>query len=313
MSVHPGALATTPDRLMDLPVRLAVDEASLRWLARAVGVPLPRDLSSDMPRDLPRDMPCDRPTRGRALSRRLSGAAGSEPAGRTPEDPPHELVRLGAVADRGQPRPALAGALMDLAHAPVMVDADVARVVPGGAVTLRAWHRRSGNRCTWLTATQGRFELGWCGPAWWGSQLVGLVAAGANQPPGESPHARLRLPLPLLLASGEAVRSGRDDLLAELLRHDPGGVCAPEPLPADLAARQVRLVHAAVRARLQVTVAGNGPRGERRLGVVSWLRFPDGWRALTPTPEAGVPWVSVEPVAPTRLAAEVDRLVRGVR
>ena len=50
-----------------------------------------------------------------------------------------------------------------------------------------------------------------------------------------------------------------------------------------------------------------------RAGWVSWLLFADGWRALTPTRVAGRPSVRVDAVEPSRLGAEVARLVSVVR
>ena len=75
---------------------------------------------------------------------------------------------------------------------------------------------------------------------------------------------------------------------------------------------QLRLLHEGARARLRATVAGHGPAGDRRMGIVSWLRYDDGWRSLTPVHRDGQAFVRVDPVPPTRLGTEVARLLRGV-
>lgn len=284
-AVRLGPPPAAPEAVAALPVRLPLSPAALAWLAAAAGVPLP----------------WQRPTTAGAeeLARRLSGLP--EPA--ASEEPVAELAGLGALDADGRVRPALLAALVGFARAQVAVDVDVARRLEGGSVALHAWHRRSGDRVTWLTATGGGFELGWCGLAGWPAQLTALAAGGSDAPGADGPRPGLALPLPLLLATGEAVGAGREDLLAALLA-DP-----------DLAGRaeEVRLVHRGVRARLQATVAGHGPTGDRRLGVVSWVRFADGWRSLTPVVRAGGPWVRLDPVPPSRLAADVARLVQGVR
>lgn len=270
-----------------LPVRLPLSFAAVVWLADAAGARLPWQRSTGT-------------GTGRAeMERRLSGI---------PEPDPHdeaveELSGLGAVNSHGRVRPALLAALAVFSGAEVAVDVDLGRRVAGGSVGLHAWHRRSGDRVTWLTVTGGRVELGWCDLSGWSAQLTGLAAGGSDDPAAAGPRPGLSLPLPHLLATGEAVRTGRDDLLAELLRH-PG--LAGE-------ADQVHLVHHGVRARLRATVAGRGPAGDRRIGLVSWLRFADGWRSLVPVARTGAPWVRLDPVPPSHFAAEVARLERGVR
>lgn len=267
-----------------LPVRLPLSPAAVAWLAATAGVPLPWRRAAPG---------------AAALARRLSGRR--DHAGRD-EAALRELVRLGAADVDGTVRPAVLTSLDVFGQALVAVDVVLARHTAHGPVILRAWHRRRGDRVTWLTAAGGDVELGWCDLSAWPAQLT-AIAAGGDDPVGDGPRAGLALPLPLMLAAGEALATGRDDLLAALEHH-------PD---IDGDGEQLRLAHEGVRARLQVTVAGHGRAGDRRLGLVSWLRFDDGWRSLTPVTRAGAPWIRLDPASPRLLAAQVARLQRGMR
>jgi hypothetical protein len=282
-SVRLGPGAGAREAVAALPVRLPLSPAAVAWLAAAAGVLLPWERASAGSAD---------------LARRLSGLP--EPA--VADDPVEELTGLGAVDADGRVRAALLAALVGFARAEVAVDVDLARRVDGGQAALHAWHRRCGDRVIWLTAAGGRFELGWCDLTGWAGQLTAM-AAGSDDPTAVGPRTGLTLPLPLVLATGQALAADRGDLLAALEHHP------------DVAedAGQLRLVHQGVRARLQATVAGLDRAGDRRLGLVSWLRYDDGWRSLTPVTRAGDPWVRLDRVSPRLLAAEVARLDHAVR
>ena len=60
---------------------------------------------------------------------------------------------------------------------------------------------------------------------------------------------------------------------------------------------------------MRTVVSGVGPTGTRKVGWVSWVLFPDGWRALTPHTRDHRARVRVHPVEPLRLGVEVARLV----
>ena len=109
----------------------------------------------------------------------------------------------------------------------------------------------------------------------------------------------------MLLAAGEAVRSGRGDVLDELVRR------ADADDPAALRGQLVRL-HTAGVGRLVATVASRDDDGPR-VGWVSWLLFADGWRSLTPVRRAGRPTVHLAPATPRDLGAQVAALVTLVR
>lgn len=305
MAVSPQP--TSDARLGGLPVRLPLSRCAVEWLADTAGIRLPWQQA---------DEPVD------TLASRLSPAAPTA-APTESDDPVTELSGLGVLTDGGV-RPSVLAALATFAQAPISVDLDLSRRAQGapqGFAQLRAWHRRSGDRVAWLTTNGGRFELAWCDLAWWHHQLTAVVsdetdvdeAEATGDSAGTPPAPDLAVSLPLLLASGECFRRGREDLLADLQRHHVDGARAPQPLSSVDAQVQLRRVHGSVTARLRATVAGYGLGGDRRLGVVSWLRYADGWRALTPLSRPEGPWVRLAPVPRQQLAAEVARLVHEVR
>ena len=269
-------------------MRLPLSPGAVAWLATAAGV----------------ELPWHRPTTPSLLTTRLSGPGASPPIA-TDEAARAELRGLGALDRDGRVRPTVLTALAAFARAETTVDVVLVRRLSAGPVSLHAWHRRWGDRVTWLTAAGGAVELGWCGLGHWHAQLTALPA-GAQQGPrdrcGPGPRVGLTLPLPLVLGTGTAAAEGRADLLEELLRR-PDAAGETE---------QLRLLHEGASARLRATVAGHGPAGDRRLGIVSWLRYDDGWRSLTPVHRDGQAFVRVDPVPPTRLGTEVARLLRGV-
>ncbi len=275
---------------MSEPVRIPISGEGLQLLAGLTGLPLPWRSP---------------PTCSRRTTERLSPAV---PAAAT--DPGAELATLGLLDDAGRVPTGVVAALAAFARPDVVLDVDLARQVGRGSAQLRAWHRRRRDRVAWLTLTGGRLELGWCGLGRWHSVLTGLVPESPDPDARDAPARHLSLPLPLLLASGEALRRGRDDLLVELAGRAAGAVRAPEPLDPTDRVRQLRLLHLDPDARLRATVSTSRPRTGQRLGVVSWLRFTDGWRALAPEPGADGR-VRLEPVAPARLGAEVARLMVG--
>ena len=94
---------------------------------------------------------------------------------------------------------------------------------------------------------------------------------------------RFDVPLDAVLAGGEALRTGRDDVLDELVdrRWAPprrptecrrGPTCAPSWSGS----------HRGTVGRLRASVAAARRRHRPRVGWVSWVLFADGWRSLTP-------------------------------
>jgi hypothetical protein len=133
----------------------------------------------------------------------------------------------------------------------------------------------------------------------WPAELAEVMAV--PEPPDRRPPD-LQLPFELLLGSGEGLRLGRDDVLAELIhRHDTA-----------LDARQVTSLHTDSLGRLRALVAGVGRSGARNVGWLSWTLLPDGWRALTPYTDNTGAMVRVHPVEPRRLDAEIAALASRV-
>jgi hypothetical protein len=157
------------------------------------------------------------------------------------------------------------------------------RESPGGWVQVRSSQAMRGGWVTAVTSAGSRAEVA----CWAVDEWAPRLARFATVPVPEAPVPRepeVEVPLQLLLD------------------------------PAALREQLVRL-HTDVVGRLLAVVASRerSSSHQGRAGWVSWLLFADGWRALTPTRAAGRPSVRVEAVLPSRLGAEVARLVSVVR
>lgn len=178
----------------------------------------------------------------------------------------------------------------------VTVDVTVGRPDGGpGWATLRSHHALAGDRVASTSRAGGPVEVTSHGIEHWQTELARAADVppprGAPPPPADGVEA----PLDVLLASGEAVRAGRRDLLEELVRR--GG-------DADGLLR----LQTAVVGRLLATVAG-----PPRLGWSSWLLFGDGWRVLEPVRRQGRPTVRLARATPADLGRHVAALVTLVR
>jgi len=236
------------------------------------------------------------------------------------QDPAAELRRHHLVTPDGGLDPEAVGAWAVLGSPEVLVDVDVSvrrPDSPAGFVHLHSWQRRRCGRVASLSTAGGRLlELGWHDDDLWQVELARAVTVRTPSAPAPPPAAVVDLPHELLLGSGAALRLHREDVLADLERRHAGGVHVDDdPVPLGPAATdaQVRRLHAAAVGRMRTVVAGVGTRGARRVGWVTWLLFPDGWRALAPHVRDGQPRVRVQPVVPLRLGAEVAHLVAEVR
>jgi hypothetical protein len=226
-----------------------------------------------------------------------------------------ELARSALLSD-GTVHADLAAALAGFADPIAHVDLDLALRHPAGTTRLNSWHRRHGAGITAVTLAGGSVELAWWPDARWAAELARIVTPSGPTTPAPAlprvgpPAAYLRMPYELLLASGPAVRERRAGVLSELLERHRGRVIGHDgtALTPASANEQVVLLHTGERGRLQVSVAGTG----RRLGLVTWVLFDDGWRELTPAPYAGEPVVVVRSVEPARLGGIVARLVAAV-
>ena len=186
------------------------------------------------------------------------------------------------------------------------VDVTVARPdgTPGWA-RLRCRHGLRGDRVASTAWAGGDVEVAAYAVADWQTELAraATVPAPPDAPP--PPDDRLDVPLDVLLGAGDAVRSGRRDVLDELVRR------ADAEHPDAVRDQLVRL-HTASTGRLLATVATRDS-GRPRVGWVSWLLFADGWRSLTPVRLEGRPTVRLAPATPLDLGAQVAALVTLVR
>lgn len=290
-----------PDPVARLPRRFRLSRAAVEHVAARTGTPLPWE---------------HRPAPSAAARALDPPTPEQEPE---PADPEGELRRLRLTTATGDLEPEVTAAMAVFGAPEVLVDVDVSvrrPEAPAGHAQVHAWQRFRGGRVSSLSTAGGRLmELGWFDDDLWQVELARAVTVRAPASRPASPAPVVDLPHELLLGSGEALRLHREDVLAELVARHAGSVHADDdPVPLGVAAtgEQLRLLHGAA-GRMRTVVAGVGTTGARKVGWVSWLLFPDGWRALTPHVRAGVPRVRVHPVEPLRLGVEVARLVTGVR
>jgi hypothetical protein len=225
----------------------------------------------------------------------------------TLHDPTETLTRRGLL-DGGVLDEGLAGALGLLATPSIAVDLDV--VIDG--VQARAWHREAGGAVATLATVDGVvFELAWFPATSWAAEL----ARAATLPHGQAFHGTtlpdvVDLPFELLDAAGEAVRSGRADLLPVLATRHSGSVVDGDGRTVDevdLASMLSALV-IDLRGRLRALGAGVSGDRTRLVGVVSWVLLADGWRALRPHRRSALddePRVEVRRVAADDLAHDL--------
>jgi hypothetical protein len=287
--------APAASMLDGLPRRLPLTLSELRLVAEvAGGAPLPFELAA--------------PTTTHPLEDRLGQTGGSaeEAAYSAGLDALHEpagsLERRQLLVD-GRLDPGLAGAVGLLATPDLAVDLDV--VVEG--VQVKAWHRQSDDVATLSTADGLVFEIAWMPVAQWGDEL-GRVAAlprdlrmtASGVPPS------VDLPFELLDAAGEALHSGRGDLVPVLADHHAGAVVEDgRPLPDADVAGLLQTLSRETRGRLRALVAQVGDGPPAVVGVVSWLLLSDGWHSLETKSDAGpdTPLVRLRAVEASDLAA----------
>jgi hypothetical protein len=199
-------------------------------------------------------------------------------------------------------------ALEPLRSPEIACDVDVTAPRPDGRpgwARLRCRHGLRGDRVASTATAGGTVEVAAYAVEHWQTELARAATVPLPEGGPRPPDDRVDMPLEVLLAAGEAVRSGRADVLDELVRRaraqDPGG----------LRDQLVRL-HTAAAGRLVATVATRGS-ATPRLGWVSWVLFADGWRSLTPLRQEGRPIVHVAPATPLELGAQVAALVTRVQ
>ena len=284
--------------------RLALTLPELRLVAElAGGAPLPFDLATT-----------DAPGAG-SLSGRLGQSRGSvedsaySDALGTLHDPHDTLRRRGLLTDEGAD-PGIIGAVGLLATPRLALDIDVA----AGAMQVKAWHRHSGGAVASLSTCDGIvFELAWFPADQWTVELARVTAVPEDLPLSTS-HVPAQLDVPYALADaiGEALHSGRADLVPVLIGQADGAVHADgDPLGDAEAAAAVSAVHSESRGRLRILAAEVGERATTAVGVVSWVLLRDGWHSLTPRHDDGAR-VAVARVDPDDLATELAPVLAQV-
>ena len=286
--------APAASMLHGLPRRLQLTLPELRLVAEETGgAPLPFEPAA--------------PTTTHPLEDRLGQTRGSaEEAAYAAaldalHDPAGRLERRQLLVD-GKLDPGLAGAVGLLATPDLAVDLDV--VVEG--VQVKAWHRQSDDGVATLATADGLvFEIAWMPTAQWGDEL-GRVAAlprdlrmtASGVPPS------VDLPFELLDAAGEALHSGRGDLVPVLADHHAGAVVEDgNPVPDTDVAGLLQTLSRETRGRLRALVAQVGEGPPAVVGVLSWLLLSDGWHALETHTDAGdVPLVRLRAVEASDLA-----------
>lgn len=298
-----------PGLLEGLPRRVALNLKELQHLAgRASDAPLPFVL------------PERSGSTGAAGG--LEGRLGSSPgavdsaAWRRAVDalpaPSESLARRGLV-NGALTDPGLLGAVGLLALPDLAVDLDV--VV--GEDRARAWHRHRDGAVAALATSDGViFELAWFGVAQWADELArvaGLPEDVTLEPATRATAGPLDVPLELLEAATEALRSGRADLLPVLAqRHEVTE--DGDPLTHDeVVGRLTSLVsgaHGRLRGLAADVRSGGGPGSA--VGVVSWTLLASGWHELRGHRAGGERRIRVTPVTPAHLAAALGPLVTEV-
>lgn len=299
----PPAPAPAATFLDDLPRRVGLTLPELRLAARLAGdAPLPFDVTQ--------------PAEAGALEDRLGRSRGSLEDAAYAEalaslhDAEETLRRRGLVSPDGVDT-GLAGALGLLATPRLALDIDVATA----ASHVKSWHRQAGEAVATLSTCDGIvFELAWFQAHRWPAELARVTTLpdelelGASEVPAE-----LDVPFQLVDAIGEALRTGRADLVPVLLAdHGEGVLGNGQPLAGDDAAKAVAAIHTEGRGRLRVLAARVAEGATTAVGVVSWVLLGDGWHALRPYQDDAGGRVRACRVEPGDLAAELAPVLAQV-
>lgn len=226
-------------------------------------------------------------------------------------DPADALERRGLVAD-GALDPGLAGAIGLLAAPRTAVDIDLRMA----GIQAKVWHRQDSTAVASLATVDGIvFELGWFGTDAWAGELARVAAVAEDVALSTSTvPSYVDLPFELADAAAEATRVGRGDLLPVLAARHSGGVLGPDGvLPDDAVARVLTALASEAQGRLRTLVADVSGATVDTVGVVSWTLLADGWRALRPHQQDGVPRLEVRSVEPADLATVVAPVLEGTR
>ncbi|KRE96199.1 hypothetical protein ASG76_03955 [Nocardioides sp. Soil774] len=300
------------EQLAVVPRRVRLSRAALDRFADVAGVdsPAPQVLASSGSLD--------------NLGDRL-GSLDREPGAPVTDDPvapevgesdlDEVLAASGLVAD-GVPTEE-GRAVLTVWHAPVLaVELEMLVSLRRGKVRVRSWHRNLDDWVVCLSTADGHaFELSWLSADDWWLELGRaayvdtrtLSAATLDEPLPDV----VETPWDLLLATGEAVERRRLELLDQMVSDYSGMTLAGDSTQVLETADDpdVRRWHeqleSASRGRLHAAVMGRSARGRPGAGIVEWVLFHDGWRALTPFARDGWNMVRIERTSVVDLPREL--------
>lgn len=225
------------------------------------------------------------------------------------------LVAASLVAD-GVPT-AVGGAVLTVWHAPSLaVELEMLITLRRGKMRVRSWHRNLDDWVVCLSTGDGTtFELSWLSADDWWLELgraahVDTTTLSPSTDADPLPDV-VETPWDLLLATGEAVQRRRFELLDEMASHYSGMTLTGGSLDTLRTAddSDVRRWHeqleSSSRGRLHAAVMGRSRRGRPGVGIVEWVLFHDGWRALTAFQRDGWNMVRVERRSPVDLPREL--------
>jgi len=274
-----------------IPRRVRLTRAAVDRLAELTGVPSPV---------VPVPAPADGASAG------LVGRLGDDvPVPAAPVDDLDEALVAAGLLEDGVPTEE-GRAVLTVWHAPALaVELEVLVRLRRGSVRVRSWHRNLDDWVVCLSTGDGlAFELAWLAAEDWWLELgraahVDLAVLRESTYAAPLP-AVVETPWELLLATGEAVRRHRTELLDVMVADHTGATLAGDS--ADVletaADADVRLWHeqleADSRGRLHAAVMGRSRRGRPGAGIVEWVLLSDGWRSLTPVTRDGWTMVRIE-------------------
>jgi hypothetical protein len=194
----------------------------------------------------------------------------------------------------------------------LLVDVDVVVRRDHGEERVRARHAWYGSSVHAVSASGAEVESAVFDVAHWQEQLARTCRVAAPPSTSPPPGSGLEVPWDLVIGTGAALARHRPDLYEVLVARADGSVTADGRRLGQAAVHtQMLRLHRAVVGRLRCT---GTVASARRVGWVSWLLYPDGWRALTPyagDPVAGAdgarPMVRLERRSPDDLAHDVAR------
>jgi hypothetical protein len=295
---------STPPRRVRLP-RAAVDR-----LAELVGAPSPATQVS-----------ARRATPG--TSERLATPGLGGESSPTPDGDVDGVLASAGLAESGALTD-LGRAVLAVWHAPTLaIEVEVLVELRSGAVRVRSRQCALAGWVVCLSTADGHhFELSrLSADSWWLEVArAGHVDTRTLRPvpdPGAVPDV-VETPWEQLLATGEAVRGRRHDLLDQLVADYSGTTLGGGSTDSLRTAddTDVRRWHerleSASRGRLHAAVMGRSRRGRPGAGVVQWVLLHDGWRSLTPFTRDGRTMVRVQRKEPADLPGELAVCAAGV-